>query len=176
MSRNRRKLSVREMAVFAMLGALAFCSKLLMEFAPNIHFLGMFTMLFAIAYRKKGLIPMFLFIFLIGLYYGFGVWWVPYLYLFPLLFLVTLLLPKTMPRKVAVPVYMAVCGLFGLAYGTLYAPFEALVRGFNLQATLTWIAFGFPYDIVHAVGNVAAAALLVPLAELLCKLEKKHSA
>ncbi len=173
MSRNRRKLSVREMAVFAMLGALAFCSKLLMEFAPNIHFLGMFTMLFAIVYRLKGMIPMFIFIFLIGFFYGFNVWWIPYLYLFPLLFFLTLLLPQTMPKKVAVPVYMALCGLFGLSYGVLYAPFEAIVRGFSLQAMLTWIAFGFPYDVLHAVGNVAAASLLVPLAELLRKLEKK---
>ncbi len=167
-------MKIREMAVFSMLGALAFCSKLLMEFAPNIHFLGMFTMLFAVTYRKKGLIPLCVALVLIAVFYG-GIWWIPYWYIFPLQFAVTLLLPKNMPKKVAVPVYMAVSGLFGLAFGALYAPFEALVRGFNLQATLTWIAFGFPYDILHAIGNAGAAIFLLPLSELLRKLEK-HSA
>ncbi len=169
---RKKGLSVREMAIFAMLGAIAFCSKILMEFAPNIHFLGMFTMLFAITYRGKGLIPLAVALGLIGLFGG-GIWWIPYLYLFPILFGITLLLPKNMPKKLAIPVYMAVCGLFGLLFGILYAPFEAVVRGFSWQAMLTWISFGLPYDILHAIGNTAAAALLVPLSELLLKLEKQ---
>ncbi len=162
---------MREMAVFAMLGALAFCSKLLMEFVPNIHFLGMFTMLFALAYGKKGLIPTFLFIFLIGLYYGFGVWWVPYLYLWPLLFGITLLLPKHMSPVTATAVYMLINGLFGLLFGTLYAPFQALVYHFDFAGMVAWIVEGFPYDVLHGIGNAAAAMLLVPLLGVIRRVE-----
>ena len=34
------KLSVREIAVFGMLGALMYASKVLMEALPNVHLLG----------------------------------------------------------------------------------------------------------------------------------------
>ena len=36
-----------------MLGAIMYASKLLMEFAPNIHLLGVFTIAFTVVYRKK---------------------------------------------------------------------------------------------------------------------------
>ena len=34
------KLTVKEMAVFSMLGAVMYASKVIMEIAPNIHLLG----------------------------------------------------------------------------------------------------------------------------------------
>lgn len=37
------KLTIREMAVFAMLGTLMYASKMIMEVAPNVHLLGAFT-------------------------------------------------------------------------------------------------------------------------------------
>lgn len=166
-------ISVRETIVFAMLGAIMYCSKLLMEFAPNIHFLGMFTMVFTIVYRKKALIPIYVCVFLVGLTYGFALWWVPYLYLWTILWGVTMLLPQNMPKKVAVPLYMAVCALHGLTYGTLYAPFQALAFGMNFRQTLAWIVAGLPWDLVHAGGNLAAGALIVPLSSVMIQIEKK---
>ena len=62
------------MTVFSMLGAILFCSKLLMEWAPNIHMLGMFTMVFAIVYRVRGLIPVYLYAAILCLFYGFAPW------------------------------------------------------------------------------------------------------
>ena len=37
------KPTTRETAIFAMLGAVMYASKLVMELAPNIHLLGTFT-------------------------------------------------------------------------------------------------------------------------------------
>ena len=37
------KLTIREMAVFAILGALMYASKMIMEVVPNVHLLGVFT-------------------------------------------------------------------------------------------------------------------------------------
>ena len=54
---QKRWLTVREMTVFSMLGAILFCSKLLMEWAPNIHFVAMFIITFTLVYRAKALIP-----------------------------------------------------------------------------------------------------------------------
>ena len=115
---NKPRLTTREIVVFAMLGTLMFLSKQLMEWAPNIHFLGMFTMTYTVVYRWKALIPIYLFVLLEGLYMGFALWWVPYLYLWTVLWGVTMLLPRSLPKKWAVPLYAAVCALHGLCYGT----------------------------------------------------------
>ncbi len=166
-------LTVREMAIYAVLGSLAFASRVAMSALPNIHLLGMFTMLFALAFGRRGLIPLYLSVFLSGFVYGFDVWWLAHMILWPLLFGVTRLLPKNMSRRTAAWVYMLICGLFGLAFGTLCAPFQAIQFGLDLRGALAWIAVGFPYDCLHAAGNVAAAALILPLLEIIRKLEKR---
>ena len=162
------------MAVFAMLGTMLFCGDILMEWAPNIHFVGMLTMTYTLVYRGKALIPIYIYVFLNGVYAGFGLWWIPYLYLWAILWGVTMLLPRNMPRRVAIPVYMGVCALHGLCFGTLYAPFQAVVFGLDFAKTLAWIAAGLPFDVIHALGNLASGALIVPLVELLRRLEKSR--
>ena len=47
------KLRIREMAVFAMLGTLMYVSKVIMEMLPNIHLVGILTVVYTIVYRKK---------------------------------------------------------------------------------------------------------------------------
>ena len=69
---------------------------------------------------------------------------------------------------------MGVCALHGLCFGTLYAPFQAVVFGLDFAKTLAWIAAGLPFDVIHALGNLAAGALIVPLVELLRRLEKSR--
>ncbi|MCM1488235.1 MAG: hypothetical protein NC203_07710 [Firmicutes bacterium] len=164
-------LSVAEMAVFAMLGALMYCSKVIMEALPNIHLLGMFTMTFTLAYRVKGLVPIYVYVLLNGIFAGFQPWWIPYLYIWTVLWGITMLLPKKIPLKAGCFVYPIVCGLHGLAFGTLYAPAQALMFGLNLKQTLAWIAAGFPFDCIHAAGNLAAGLLIVPLVTLLRKID-----
>ena len=172
MEKKKPALSPKEIVVFAMLGSILFLSKLLMEWAPNIHLVGMLIMVYTLVYRKKALIPLYLYVFLMGLFYGFATWWIPYLYIWTVLWAVTMLLPKNMPKKIAIPVYMAVCGLHGLCYGILYAPAQALLFGLNFKGMLTWIAAGFVFDALHGLGNLAAAILIIPLVNLLTKLEK----
>jgi energy-coupling factor transport system substrate-specific component len=77
-----------------------------------------------------------------------------------------------LPLAAKVPVYMILCALHGLSFGTLYAPFASLLFGipFRLNTMLAWIAAGFPFDIAHALGNLAAGVLVVPLVELLKRL------
>lgn len=170
--RKKAFLTPVEMTVFAMLGALMYCSKIIMEWAPNIHLLGMFTMVFTLTYRKKGLIPLYVYVLLNGLYAGFATWWLPYLYLWAVLWGITMLLPRKMPLAVATIVYALVCGLHGLGFGTLYAPAQALLFGLNFKQTLSWIAAGFPWDIMHGIGNFAAGFLIIPLCRILKRLDK----
>jgi energy-coupling factor transport system substrate-specific component len=83
-----------------------------------------------------------------------------------------MLLPKNMPKKIAIVVYPLVCGLHGLLFGTLYAPAQALLFGLDFKGMISWIIAGLPWDAVHAAGNIVAGFLIIPLSELLRKLFK----
>jgi energy-coupling factor transport system substrate-specific component len=173
--RSNTYLKLREMAVFAMLGTVMFCSKIIMEALPNIHLLGMLTMTYTIAFRKKALIPIYIYIMLNGLYAGFSLWWMPYLYIWTILWAVTMLLPRNMPKKAKCVVYPLVCALHGILFGILYSPAQALMFGLNFEQMVAWIISGLPWDVIHGVGNFFAGLLIFPLSELLKRLMKKST-
>ena len=166
------KLNIREIAVFGMLGAMMFASKKLMEFLPNIHLLGVFIIAFTVVYRLKALYPIYTYVILDGIFSGFNIWWVPYLYIWTLLWGAVMLLPKKLPRKAKPFVYIGLCGLHGFLYGVLYAPAQAIFFKLSFQATLTWIAAGLPFDIVHGISNLVCGLLICPLIALLRKADK----
>ena len=170
---KRNGAHTREIIVFSLLGAIMFCSKIIMEALPNIHLLGMLTMTYTLVFRKKALIPLYLYVCLNGLFAGFDLWWVPYLYIWTLLWGITMLLPRRMPKKLAAVIYPLICCLHGLAFGILYAPAQALMFGMTLEETVLWIIAGLPFDILHSVGDLLAGLLILPFAELLTKLSKK---
>ena len=168
------KLSIRELAVFSMLGALMYASKVIMEFLPNVHLIGMLVVTLTIVYRRKALWPIYIFVFLVGLMNGFSLWWLPYLYIWTLLWGAVMLLPKELPRKYKAIIYMAVCSAHGFLYGTLYAPAQALLFGLNFKEMIAWIIAGLPWDCVHGISNLICGALIVPLSDTILKLEKRY--
>lgn len=169
---NKKHLSIREICLFGILAALMFISKIVMEALPNIHLLGMLTVTYTIVFRKKALIPIYVYVLLNGLYAGFNAWWVPYLYIWTVLWGITMLMPKNMPRAVAIVVYPIICALHGLFFGALYAPVQALMFGFTFEQTLTWIAAGLTFDIIHMVGNFTVGLLIYPVSQVLKRLVK----
>lgn len=168
------KLTVRETAVFAMLGALLYAAKMLMEIAPNIHLVGMFIVAFTVVYRKKALYPIYVFVGMIGLMYGFATWWLPYLYIWTVLWGMTMLLPRNIPEKRKPLAYMLVCAAHGYLYGVLYAPAQALLFGLDFKGMLTWIVAGLPFDFLHGTSNLLCGVLIYPMVKLLQRIEK-HS-
>ncbi|MBQ2862977.1 MAG: hypothetical protein IJE84_02265 [Clostridia bacterium] len=158
-----------------MLGSLIFVSKVIMEVLPNIHLVGMLTMLYTVVYRAKALIPLYVYIFLNGLFAGFATWWVPYLYIWTVLWGMTMLIPKNIKPSAARVVYPAICALHGFMFGILYAPGQALLFGYDLKMTLAWIAAGVGFDITMGVSNIFAGMLVYPLSVVLYKLEYKSA-
>lgn len=166
------KLTVRETAVFAMLGAVMYASKILMEFAPNIHLIGVFTIAYTVVYRKKALYPIYTYVILNGLFSGFAAWWIPYLYLWTVLWGAVMLLPQKMSKKIQPFVYMSVCAVHGFLFGTLYAPVQAIVYGLSLRGTISWIIAGLPWDFIHGISNFFCGLLIVPVITILKIAEK----
>lgn len=169
---RNKKISLFELVLFAIFGAIMFCTKLLMEVLPNIHLLGMFIVTFTVVFRAKALLPIYLYVFLDGLFSGFSPWWIPYLYIWTLLWGATMLIPKNIPKKVAMIVYPLISALHGLAFGTLYSPVQAIMFGLDFKGTVAWIITGLPFDLIHAVSNFISGLLILPLCELLKKVIK----
>ena len=165
------RIKTRELTVFAMLGALLYASKVIMEIAPNIHLIGVFIIAFTRVYRGKALYPLYVFVFITGLLNGFNTWWIPYLYIWTVLWGIAMLLPKKMPPKIEPAIYMIVCALHGFLYGTLYAPAQAIIFGLDFEGMIAWIIAGLPFDIIHGISNFICGILIVPIIKILKKLE-----
>ena len=148
-----------------------YASKMIMEFAPNIHLLGVFTIAFTVVYRKKALYPIYVYVLLNGALSGFGTWWIPYLYVWTILWGIVMLLPQKMPKKIKPLVYMTVCAMHGFMFGILYAPVQALLFGLSFKGTIAWIVSGLPFDFIHGVSNFFCGMLIVPIISILRKLE-----
>lgn len=167
------KLSAKEIAIFGMLGALMYASKLIMEVAPNVHLLGVFTVALTVVYRKKALYPIYTYVFLNGLFAGFATWWIPYLYLWAVLWGVVMLLPQNMSKKVQPIVYMTVCAAHGFLFGMLYAPAQALLFGLDFKGMIAWIVAGLPWDAVHGLSNFVCGMLIVPIIKIIRRVENQ---
>lgn len=171
---KKRSLTIFELVLFPILGVLMFVSKLLMEFLPNIHLLGMFVIVFTLVFRVKALVPIGVYVVLVGFYLGFTPWWVPNLYTWAVLWGITMILPREMPRWLCYIVYPAVGAIHGLAYGTLCAPMQAVFFNLNWEGTLLWIASGLSFDIIHGIGNALTGLLVVPFVHLLNRLHSHY--
>ena len=170
------KLTAKEITIFGMLGAMMYASKLIMDILPNIHLIGVFIVALTVYYRKKALYPIYVFVLITGLFSGFATWWVPYLYIWTVLWGVVMLLPQNMPKKIRPIIYMCVCAMHGFLYGVLYAPAQALLFGLDFNGMIAWIIAGLPFDITHGISNFFCGLLICPIISILGRAEKytKH--
>ena len=172
------KLPVRELVLLPLLGALMFAGDLVMDLLPNIHPVGMLIVVTTLTFRKKALWSVYVYVFLSGLIQGFSTWWLPHLYLWAILWGMVMLLPKKWLDTRAAPILCgAVAGLFGLLFGTLWAPAQAILMHLSFSATLAWIAAGLGFDAIHGASNfILTASLAIPLTRVLTKLNAKRGA
>ena len=163
------KLTVRELVFLALCTAAMFVSQVALSFLPNIELVSLLVIVYTHAFRRKVLYILYVFALLEGLLYGFTTWWLTYLYVWTILAGLAWAF-----RRMESPLGWAVLsGAFGLAFGALYAPSQALLYGLDWRATLAWIAAGLPFDAVHAAGDLAMATLAVPLTRLLARSSRR---
>lgn len=135
------------MCAMAMMGVLLTVSKEVMAFLPNFEPVTLLTVLFTLSFGPAALGAVAVFLLLEGLLYGFGTWWVMYLYVWPLLWCLTMLL-RRMGRAWQWALF---AGLYGLCFGTLCSLVYLPVGGVRMM--FSWIASGLPFDLMHAGGN-----------------------
>ena len=162
------KITVRELALFSVLGALTFAAKYVMSFLPNIEPVSLMVMLFAVVFGKKCLYPVYLYVAMEILFYGLGLWNVNYLYIWVVLAAAAYFL-RNMQSRLG---WALLSGVYGLLFGALCGIADIFIGGIP-YAISKWIS-GIPFDIMHCAGNFVIALLLFnPLRELTQKLYNK---
>ena len=153
-----------------MLGTLMFLGDLLMELFPNVHFVGVLCVTYTVVFRFRALIPIYIYVMLNGLYAGFSLWWVPYTYIWAILWGMTMLVPTRLPSRAKCVIYPVIAAIHGFAFGILYAPAQALMFHLDWRGMLAWVASGVYFDLIHGISNFAMGFLVLPLSELFKKL------
>ncbi len=161
----KSRLSLKEIALFGVLGALTFGAKVAMSGLPNIEPVSLMVMLFAVTFGWKALYPVYLYVLMEILLYGINLWNVNYLYIWTVLLVAAIFL-----RPLKNPIWWALLsGLFGLAFGLLCSPVYVFINDWDFA--LRWWIAGLGFDAVHGAGNfVIALVLFAPLRKLLEKL------
>ncbi len=151
----------------AMMGVVLAASKEALAFLPNFELVSLCVILFTLVFRRWVAGALAVFLLLEGLLYGFGLWWLMYLYVWPLLALLAWLF-RWMDTSWQ---WAALSGLFGLLFGSLCALVYLPMGGPKMA--LAWALAGLPFDAVHAGGNfLLALTLYRPLRRALDRLER----
>ena len=166
---NRKRLSLRELALLAILGAMTFAAKLVMAGFPNIEPVSLLVMLFSVCIGWKGLYAVAVYVALEFAMWGWGLWSFCYLYVWLILFCLARLL-----REMEHPLGWAMLsGGFGLCFGALCSLAYWISGGW--AAALSWWISGIPADLIHCGGNFVIALLLFcPLRRVLNRLLSEY--
>lgn len=163
MNKEKKKgISIYDICLIGMMVAVIEVCKVAFSFLPNIELTSFWLILFTLFFGWKIVLVVPVFILIEGTIYGFGLWWIMYLYVWPLLVLLAWLCRK----QESVWFWSILSGAFGLAYGFLCAiPYVVIGTGDGgimngLYAGFTWWVAGIPWDIVHGVGNFVIMMVL----------------
>lgn len=148
------KLSVREISILSLLGALMLALQVAVSGLPNIHLTAPIIIMAAVFFSWKSLYAIAVFIMLEGLVWGFGLWWACYWYLWPALAIPAILLRQNRSSLV----WAVIAALHGLLFGALYALAYYFVGGWEMVLA-KWIS-GIPFDLAHCAGNFVLTLLL----------------
>lgn len=155
-------MKVKEMTVMALLGAVMYVGKFALAFLPNIEVVSILVVVYTLTFGRRALLPIYVFVLLEGITYGFGIWWTMYLYIWTILYLVA----RLMRRNDSPLIWAVVNGAYGLSFGALCA-IPYLITG-GIGMAFGWWTQGIPWDITHCIGNfVTALVLYKPLMAVL---------
>lgn len=157
--------TTKHVVIAGILSAILLVGQVGMSFLPNIEPVSTLIILYTLTYKKHVFPIIYTFALLEGVIFGFGIWWISYLYIWSILALIVLAF-----QKIDLPIFWAiVSGAFGLLFGMLCA-IPYLISG-GLGAAFAYWTTGIPFDILHCLGNFVLTLILYrPLHRLLKRL------
>lgn len=163
-------MSIQKMTRIALLSAILYVSKIALEFLPNIELVSLLVIIYSLVFGWETILIVTVFNMFELIQWGFGTWWISYLYVWPLLCVITMLLKKIIKEEFLI--WAMVSGGFGLIFGSLFA-----VLNIFISPSYAWSYFisGLPWDVVHCNGNFIIMLIVgKPLYRLLMILKKRY--
>lgn len=149
-----KHLNTKELVGMGMMTAAAFAGQIAMSFLPNIEIVTLLFILYTLVLGKKVFLVIYAFVLLEGIFYGFGLWWLNYLYIWTILAIVVLMFRK----QDSVLFWSIISGFYGLTYGALCSLIYLFIGGPN-TAFAYWVS-GLGFDVTHCIGNVVVCLIL----------------
>jgi len=152
----------RELCILALFAAMMIALQVVMASLPNIELVTLFIILATVHMGWKAMLSVAVFVIVEGLIYGVSMWWINYLYVWPILVLIVLPLRKSSDLLL----WATVAGLYGLFFGTLCSIPYFITGGW--AAGIAYIVAGLGFDLAHCLGNVVSVLVLFrPLSRIL---------
>ena len=157
-----KKITTKDITLIAMMVAVIEVCKIVLMGVPNVELTTFWIILFSLYFGNKIFLVIPVFILLEGTMFGFGLWWVMYLYAWPLLAIVA----RIMKKMESVIGWSILSGLFGLSFGFLCSIPYAVIGTVDgniasgLRAGFNYFIAGIPFDMIHCVGNFVIMLIL----------------
>lgn len=159
---KNRSISAKDIATVGVMVAIIEVCKVCLLFLPNVELTSFWLIMSAVYFGRKSVFIVPCFILVEGMLYGFGLWWIMYLYAWPIL----VFLAYSFRKSESTLLFSILSGAFGLSFGFLCSfPyfFIGLMDGgirSGFYTAFTWWVAGIPFDIIHCVGNFVLMFLL----------------
>lgn len=156
------RISVYDIVIIGMMTAALESAKMALSFAPNVELVTLLIILFTLVIGKRVYYAIAAFVLVEGILYGFGIWWIMYVYMWPMLAFVTWILRKQKDRLC----FALLSGVFGLGFGAMCSIPYLFIGG--IHTAFAWWVSGIPFDMIHGVSNfVLMLVLYKPLRRVL---------
>lgn len=152
--RNNNAITTKDITVIGLMVSIIVVSKLALSQIPNVELTSFWIIMFTVCFGKRIFCVVPVFILIEGVIFGFGLWWIMYLYAWPFLAIVVLLIRKMNTAWD----WAMVSGLFGLSFGLLCAIPYIFTSG--LYGAFAWWVAGIPWDLVHGISNFVIMLVL----------------
>lgn len=147
-------LSTRELSVLALFAALMIALQVALAGLPNIELVTLFIILATVHMGWKAMFSVAVFVLVEGIIYGVSMWWINYLYVWPILVIITMALR----RWSCTMLWTIVAGIYGLLFGT-FCSIPYFITG-GWAGGIAYIVAGLSFDLAHCLGNIASALIL----------------
>lgn len=152
------------------MGALLFAVQAALSGLPNVETVTLLIILFASVYGRDVFYAIAVFNLCELVMWGFGLWWISYLYVWNILAALTMLLKRFMGEDAVL--WAAFSAVFGLAFGAFFSIAYIPV---SLSTAYGYWLSGLSWDIWHGICNfVIMLVLYKPLNSALKSIKKMN--
>lgn len=163
-------MKTKEIVFCGLAVAILETAKLCLSMIANVELVSLLILIFTLTFGKRVFLIIYAFVFLEGAMYGFGYWWIAYLYVWSILALTVWIFRASQ----SIIFWVIIMGLFGLLFGAFCAIPYFVTGGVSLG--MAYWSSGVYFDLIHCISNIVMTVIFYrPLYTITNKLIKKNN-